>query len=357
MTTTDEAKSASLYYSNGSSDKEYHARIEPKGDGFVVTFAYGRRGSTLTTGTKTTAPVAYDKALAVFDKLISGKQAKGYTFGEDGTPYLNPDSDRQASGLLPQLLNVVDNDAVAELLASEEWCLQEKMDGRRMMLRKTGDTVEAINKLGLIVGVSKLVADAALAIDGDFTLDGEIIGDRLHAFDLLSVHGQDACDWAYSARYVALTELLSDAASAITAVPSVEAPEAKAARLAELKAAGAEGVVFKRLDAVYRHGRPNSGGTQRKFKFVETLSALVSTVNTQRSVGLTLDGDDGPVFVGNVTIPSNHEVPTVGSVVEVRYLYATPTPTLYQPVYLGQRDDVEAAECVLAQVKFKAPTA
>ena len=46
-----------LYYREGSSDKVYQASIEPQGDLFLVTFAFGRRGSTLSTGTKTQAPV------------------------------------------------------------------------------------------------------------------------------------------------------------------------------------------------------------------------------------------------------------------------------------------------------------
>ena len=51
-------QSASLYFREGSSDKEYHAAIEPKGDGFVVNFAYGRRNSTLNTGTRTQFPIS-----------------------------------------------------------------------------------------------------------------------------------------------------------------------------------------------------------------------------------------------------------------------------------------------------------
>ena len=42
---------------------------------------------------------------------------------------------------------------------------------------------------------------------------------------------------------------------------------------------------------------------------METLSALVTTVNNKRSVGLSLHGDDGLEFVGNVTIPANHDIP------------------------------------------------
>ena len=57
-----------LYFREGNSDKIYQCAIEPAGDGlFAVTFAYGRRGSTLSTGSKTTSPVSYDDAKRIFD--------------------------------------------------------------------------------------------------------------------------------------------------------------------------------------------------------------------------------------------------------------------------------------------------
>jgi bifunctional non-homologous end joining protein LigD len=42
-----------LYFREGPSDKVYQASIRPKDKGFMVHFAYGRRGSTLNTGSKT----------------------------------------------------------------------------------------------------------------------------------------------------------------------------------------------------------------------------------------------------------------------------------------------------------------
>jgi predicted DNA-binding WGR domain protein len=43
----------SLYFREGSSDKVYHAQIAPESnDLYSVNFQYGRRGSTLQTGTK-----------------------------------------------------------------------------------------------------------------------------------------------------------------------------------------------------------------------------------------------------------------------------------------------------------------
>lgn len=68
-------RSASLCFLEGNSDKEYHAAIEPSGEGFIVIFAHGRRGSTLTTGAKTTPPVSMAEAAKVFDKLVASRIA------------------------------------------------------------------------------------------------------------------------------------------------------------------------------------------------------------------------------------------------------------------------------------------
>ena len=77
-------------------------------------------------------------------------------------------------------------------------------------------------------------------------------------------------------------------------------------------------MVFKRLDAPYTPGRPNSGGTQLKHKFYATCSAVVSKINDKRSVELRLLNGKGWIPVGNVTIPPNFKVPAVGEVVEIR---------------------------------------
>jgi bifunctional non-homologous end joining protein LigD len=350
----EELKSTSLYYREGSSDKEYHVRLETKGDGFVVNIAFGRRGSTLSTGTKTTAPVYYDAALMVFNKLVREKKAKGYTEGFSGTPYQHTENQSQISGLLPQLLNSIDEVEVARLTSNPSWGMQEKKDGRRMLLRKEHGVIEGINKKGLIVGVSETVVKTARELPGDFVIDGEAIGDYLHAFDLLFLNGEDLRPQPYRQRYVALLNLLAGGLPKHIKVVSLWTDSMdKASWLRTLKEQKAEGVVFKLLNAVYTAGRPNSGGSQLKHKFVATLSAVVAKLNPQRSVGLCLLNHEGWQSVGNVTIPPNQPVPNLGAVVEVRYLYAVPDGSLYQPVYLGERSDVEPHECVVSQMKFK----
>jgi len=67
-----------LEFREGTSDKVYRASIDETDGGYVVNFGYGRRGATLNTGTKTTYPVTYVEAEAIYEKLVKSKTAKGY---------------------------------------------------------------------------------------------------------------------------------------------------------------------------------------------------------------------------------------------------------------------------------------
>jgi bifunctional non-homologous end joining protein LigD len=76
--------SISLFFREGTSDKVYEAQIVPQGDGFVVSFAYGRRGAKLTKGTKTPTPVSRAKAEEIYSKLVTEKTDKGYSTDAPG---------------------------------------------------------------------------------------------------------------------------------------------------------------------------------------------------------------------------------------------------------------------------------
>jgi len=344
-----------LYYREDSSDKVYQAAIEPAGSQFVVNFAYGRRGATLTTGTKTSSPVDYAAAKKIYTKLVGEKKAKGYTEGADGTPYQH--ADKQASGILPQLLNTVEEAEVELLLRDDNYCAQEKFDGRHLLVRKQDDNLEGINKKGFVVGLPQTVANDLRRLSGSFIPDGESIGDYYHAFDLLEHNGENLRPMPYRIRLVRLVNLLLSTANHphIRLVETAFTTAQKTELWQGLRRENREGIVFKRLDAPFAPGKPNSGGPQLKFKFVATVSAVVAKINTQRSVELGLFKGRSLVSCGNVTIPANHEIPTVGTVVDTRYLYAyRDSLALYQPVYLGPRDDVDPGECLVSQLKFKA---
>lgn len=349
-------ESVTLYFREGSSDKVYQISLEPAGEGFLVNFAYGRRGSTLSTGTKTNNPLSYDEAKSIYDKLVREKTAKGYAPGENSTPYQHTNNVERVSGLLPQLLNPVDEDRVRELIRDDAWGMQEKLDGRRVLLVKRDGAIFGVNRKGLTIGLPESIIKAAEKIDGDFVIDGECITHLFYTFDILSLRGDDLRPHGFHQRSTALLNLLASAMQRhIHFVQTFYDSKTKERVLNELQQTKGEGVVFKRLDAPYTAGRPNSGGNQLKHKFYATCSAVVAKVNAQRSVELRLLGGEGWRPAGNVTIPANHRVPGVGDVVEVRYLYAfVESGALYQPVYLGLRNDVPQHDCGVSQLKYKA---
>jgi len=341
-----------LYYRDGRSDKVYRAAIEPRDGRYVVNFAYGRRGSTLNTGTKTSSPVYFDAARMIYDKLVKEKMAKGYTLGADSQAYT--EGSRKVTDIRPQLLNAVDDPE--SLLADKAYYLQPKLDGKRLLLHKQGFEITGINRRGIECGFPEPIREAAAALPHNFLLDGEAVGDTFHVFDLLEVEFSDLRAIPYRVRLVKLLNLLAwvQQKTAIQWVATHSGKVDKRSVFNQLREENAEGVLFKRIDAPYSPGRPNSGGDQLKYKFVETASVIVTAINAKRSVAIGVWDAGKLVPAGNVTIPADHRIPEVNEIAEVRYLYAMPgSGSLFQPVYLGVRDDIAAAECTCDQLKFR----
>lgn len=357
--TTNELKQTTLYYREGSSDKVYHVSLEQNGspEHFLVRFAFGRRGSTLQTGTKTPAPVDYDTALRTFNQLIASKLAKGYSPGQDGTPYQHTGHEGRATGIYPQLLvAVADTHVLGHLLIDPLYCAQEKLDGKRLLIRKEGSTVTGINRRGLVVAVPESIAREAMRLSYDCLLDGEAVGDTLHVFDLLESGGIDHRKYPYVDRLSILAGLILEGSTAIQAVYTAQAAREKTSLYARLRQQFKEGIVLKNLTASYQPGKTSgSSPVALKYKFIESASFVVTLVHpTKRSVSLGLYSGSEIVEAGNVTIPPSHEIPKPGSVLEVRYLYAfRQSGAVYQPLYLGEREDIDRAECVVSQLKYR----
>jgi|SRR5665213_490075 len=354
-----EEKHVALYSQEGKSNKEYHVHLIKKQNGYHVSIEYGRRGSSLTCSSKTPVPLDLDKATALFDSQVHSKKLKGYCEEAGKAPYVGSDKENKITGVLPQLLNNIDEEDLDDYFDDPNYCMQEKKDGKRILFRKSAQLseVEAINRKGLLVGFPTSIAGALESVSGSWLLDGELIGETIWFFDALELSGSSLLGSPYHQRYKLLASnvsILDGEGSPIRLVETSFTSQEKRKRFKALKKQGVEGVVFKKLDAIYKPGRPSSGGDQLKFKFTNTCTCQVAgdTEKGKRSVYIQmLDGKE-KVDVGKVTVLPNFNVPKVGALVEIKYLYRHVHGALYQPIYLGERDDLEQADQV-STVKVK----
>lgn len=337
-----------LFYKEGSSDKFYLISIEEKNGKYTLPFTYGRRGDTGQSGNKATKPLDYDKAKKMYDKIVAEKMAKGYSAGEGMKPYSGTVNEKKISGINAQLLNPITEDECEKLLYDHDWGAQEKFDGKRILINKKADKIIAINRRGLECGYPSEIEKQISEIIGDVTLDGEMIGTNYHVFDILYFLDKDLKNSKYLTRYNTLVEFLSNK---VTIAPLAITTKEKLLLFKSLK--NKEGIVFKKLDSFYIPGRPSSGGEQLKFKFYSTASCIVTKLNNKNSISLGLYNKDKLIDVGNATLYSNKKIPRPQDIVEIKYLYAIPGGSLYQPIYIGLRDDIEEKNCTISQLKYK----
>lgn len=353
-----------LYFTEGSADKVYRAQLFEVAGGSTVEFQYGRRGSTLKPGTKTASPVDAATAKAIFDKLVKEKTAKGYTPDISGEIFTGGDKAQAFTGVLPQLLNAIseaDSDEIVANANPAKWGnfgQQEKFDGERRELQRVGAMVRGINRKGMEVGIPQVLADALADSGTDLLLDGEIMGTRYVAFDLLEYDGEDLRSLPYKARLAKLESLELPAPIEVAAtVRHSDGKDAMRNAREAIRARRGEGVIYKDMLAPWSADRPDSGGPALKFKFYATATVCVTGVNAgKRSVGIAVyDTDGNLVSVGNVTVPPNQDIPAKGDLIEVRYLYAYPGGgSLFQPTMLGRRTDLDPAAAAMSQLKYKA---
>jgi len=362
-------QSASLYFKDNVSDKVYNVTLEEADGGYIVNCSWGRRGGALQSATQTKSPVSIDKAIAIYHKKLSEKTSKGYMPTSDtgrtlGNSITVPDTDKPFESIC-NLLNPVDKNQVDHLLTDHNWIMQEKMDGVRMILTRKGDSITAVSRTGREATIPQEVHDTIIKTSvQNYIIDGELVGDVYHVFDLLRLQAMDfAAKNTFEERYEALVELLNGIDDTNVKVVKTHSGYDKTQAFEDLKSA--EGVVFKHKNAFYKAGRPSSGGGYLKYKFYKSCSAIVTAINDKRSVSLGLI-EDLPehgseyvvgrrlISVGNCTIPVNYDFPQNGDIVEIKYLYARkPSNALYQPSYLGKRTDIQLKDVLLSQLIYK----
>lgn len=224
----------------------------------------------------------------------------------------------------PALLTETNNPE--PFIADDDYCAEEKLNGRRMLLVKTGDVVRAFNKLGVGIVAPLSVINRARSSALDWTIDGELVGDEFYAFDLPTHFDNN------DIRFARLTRL-----SPFPRVRRAWSSEEKAALIAAIRAEGGEGVVFKKKSDSYPIGSRSYGV---KFKFYRSETFIVADVShSPCSIGLSRDGRGW----GRVRYNGAETWPKVGELVEVRFDEVSSHGKLMRPILLGVRDDVSVA--------------
>jgi bifunctional non-homologous end joining protein LigD len=364
-------KSIQLFFQEGSSDKVYNAAIIDEGGAFTVTVAWGRRGAKLNTGRKAVR-VSRGEADRMFDRLVREKQGKGY---EELTTVHQPAAvappegtgsgsklggQRAKVGHAAQLLNPIDDeDELAAFLADDAMLAQQKLDGMRVLVHVNPDGLVATNREGKVTQLVGGAVGGLSYLPHGTIVDGEVVDGAYWLFDVLQLAGDDVRGRSYLERWDLLENELEPALSGDARVLAIATGAVQKRALHDkLRAAGAEGIVFKHRDAPYTSGRPASGGTHRKYKFVKSADVMIveNAGNAYRMCvwdGGTLF-DCGRVFAGTTNASradldarlARGEKP----VAEVRYLYATEDHQLFQPVFVAVREDKIARACTRAQL-------
>lgn len=367
-----QAENIVLHSTEGGSDKIYALQLVEADGGFLVNYQNGKRGGTMTNGTKTKTPVPFIAAKEIYDAKVKEQLKKHYkpiggsAFGNEGNAgaansvseaYQAPLTTRTDSELRVQLLNAIEGTEAERLINDSGWVAEQKYDGERRPIQIKNGNAVGVNRLGYEVSLPMNIANEALALGRTFEIDGEIIGDRVYVFDVLSVDGKDLRGETLDKRIEARNDLLkgqSSARSAIQLVGTAYTAAEKRALVGRLRAAGQEGVVFKRLSSKYEPGRPASGGDQLKLKFWKSATVEVSGLNTlagKKSFSVQVyDHGGGAIPLGNVTML---EPVQVGDIVEVRYLNANPGGALFQPTFLRKHADKTVNECQISFIEFK----
>jgi hypothetical protein len=378
MMMTQEIQRTNLKYKKGTSDKVYQVVMTREKDGYFVTGYNGRRGDTLKERPQNIKPVSREQADKLFNALVKKKRTDRDTpydldgeashHGAHHLPRNGQPSQISTTDLQPQLLTAIEDPSIAiARLTDREYGLQEKYDGKRILLVvEANGSVYPYNRSTGVCAVAESILEDAKKMHnkvGSFILDGESVGSsgfagggRFFTFDILSLDGRDLRNEPFLLREQLLRDfgrkrVFNGGAIVRAETAFTPAEKKKMARL--LYTSGKEGGVLKSANAKYLPGRRKD---QFKLKFtVDSTFVVVEVHNDRASVRLGLFDDKGKLHaLGNCSVRDARFRLKEGNVIDVRYLYALrDSRAAYQPRMLRIRDDVGLDACMLSQLYYR----
>lgn len=254
--------------------------------------------------------------------------------------------------------SVDDVAVVDDMVADDNWVMQQKMDGTRAIVRITERSIDfyganghplkhtaAMQHFDTIRASLDFLREEAMG--GHLTLDGELMirTGEYRVFDFV------APALNQQTRYSLLTPYLAPAGSAVSVVVQWESSADKRTMLTRLYDEGVEGVVFKRRDGLYLHGIRSNEVV--KYKFIQTADVVVLSSSRSRNeagreVGafvFAIPDDEGELIPLGACSAIGKPHVEVGDVIEVAYLYRDNTGGLVQPRMTRVRKDKMPWEC------------
>lgn len=263
-----------LYYTSGSSDKEYQLSVSESAAGHIVVAQYGPRGRATRLEQKTPSPVPESAAMAMFGKVLAEKKKKGYTTSVSGTPFgpvavpprtASPASSSPAPGVssaprtgfvVPLELSAADLDAYLE---EDDWVLQPISAQELLLVQKSRSSkLVAANRMGVMFSLPPALESLINGMFSSVVLEGflDATTNALVVTDGFSDArpGMAAID-PFSQRWDSLLTIISDKGSALLETVPVYTGEDKSQACALLQDTGRVGVVLKHVNKPYVPGK------------------------------------------------------------------------------------------------------
>jgi len=117
----------------------------------------------------------------------------------------NQSAPSQSELIIPQLLTSIEESEIETYLEDDEFGCQEKKDGKHLTLQIINGELIVRNKKGDASNCAPEFESSLRSVDHELLIDGEQIGDKFWAWDILEFDGLDLRGWSYISRYAKLS--------------------------------------------------------------------------------------------------------------------------------------------------------
>ena len=251
-----------------------------------------------------------------------------------------------------ELLTETNESHFQRMLLSAVYGFQEKHNGHRLLICKEDGTLRLFNREGeksskpLPLRVKNALLSHNLT---GFVIDGELVGGTFYIFDALILGDEILVGDTYEYREARYHAEFEGYNTQLVPVETARTQEQKRRLWDAVLASHGEGIVSKNLKKSYRQG---NAGAHFKLKFLKSAEVVVigPSPEGKDSVEIGMWNSNGKMHrISGLSLRNKYRV-VPGTVLEVRFLYATKELHIVQPVLVHVRYDKKAADCKLEQL-------